>query len=253
MTDHHIHIGQFEELYYPAGEVFEAVFSTDLVDRLVFSSTTSCVDNVRYSDVAAEIEAALKLYTPEKTIPLLWYIPDYTAGHYGGTRLFGTSVRGNKAAPLRPAVGFFRPSAIAGTLHGLFDYAARHELPVLIHTGHSGIDSADRFEPFFAGYPAVRCTLAHCRPLDTTLAMLGAYQNVYCDTAFVPEEDVRSITAHGFAPRILSGSDFPVTHYFWSNNMARKTEKNTKTLREYYRIDVEKMMLDWKGGNHGRV
>jgi predicted TIM-barrel fold metal-dependent hydrolase len=242
MTDHHIHIGQFEERYYPAGEVFEAVFATDLVDRLVFSSTTSCVENVRYRDVAAEIEAALKLYSPEKTIPLLWYIPDYIRQGLTAERAFsGLPFGGIKLHPYAQRWDFSDPRH-SRTLHGLFDYAAQHELPVLIHTGHSGIDSADRFEPFFARYPAVRCTLAHCRPLDTTLAMLGAYQNVYCDTAFVPEEDVRTITANGFAPRILSGSDFPITHYF-KNNYPPEGNAGLVSLAEQYACDTEQLRL----------
>jgi hypothetical protein len=54
MTDNHVHIGQFEEVYYSASEVFDAVFASGIVDRLVFSSTTSCVPDVAYHVIEAE-------------------------------------------------------------------------------------------------------------------------------------------------------------------------------------------------------
>jgi hypothetical protein len=40
--------------------------------------------------------------------------------------------------------------------------------------------------------------LAHCRPLDRTIEMIRLYDNVYCDTAFVPEDDLKVIIARGF-------------------------------------------------------
>jgi predicted TIM-barrel fold metal-dependent hydrolase len=46
------------------------------------------------------------------------------------------------------------------TLHGLFDYASRHGLPVLIHTGHNKTDRADRFERFISEYQNTKCVLA---------------------------------------------------------------------------------------------
>jgi hypothetical protein len=69
MTDTHIHIGQFKEIYYTAEEVFNVVFASGSIDHLVFSSTTSCVEGIVYGAVAAEIENALKLYGAEKTAP----------------------------------------------------------------------------------------------------------------------------------------------------------------------------------------
>ncbi|GAB6391858.1 MAG: amidohydrolase family protein [Treponematales bacterium] len=206
MTDSHIHIGQFEEAYYPAAEIFETVFSSGLVNRLVFSSTTSCVDGVRYGTVAAEIEAALKLHGPEKTAPLFWFIPDYIAqGVDIEKAMRGLPYRGFKLHPYAQRWDF-ENSKHTAALRGVFDCAGQNALPVLIHTGESGADSPDRFAVFFDRHPGVWFILAHCRPADTTIAMLRKYPNVYCDTTFAPEERVRRIIDAGFASRIIPGS-----------------------------------------------
>jgi hypothetical protein len=242
MRDYHIHIGQFEEVYYPATEVFDAVFADGVVDSIMFSSTTSCVPSVKYGTVSAEIEAALKLFGPKKTAPLFWFIPDYIPqGVSIETEMRGLPYTGFKLHPFAQHWDF-QSSLHVGTLHTIFDYAAQHKLSIQIHTGESGVDSPDRFAEFFAAYTGVKFILAHSRPADTTIVMLRKFPHVYCDSAFAPEETLRKITAAGFSERIIFGTDFPVTHYF-RTKYPPPGKNPAVTLAEQYAEDMEVLQI----------
>ncbi|MFP3041418.1 amidohydrolase [Treponema primitia] len=213
MIDTHIHIGQFEEVYYDPLTVM-AVITAAGVDEAVYTSTTSCKDGVLYTEIEREITAVVSCHDPLRIQPYLWYNPDYARQGLTVETAFATlPYRGFKIHPRAHLwdLGNTKTFALADEL---FACAAQKSLPVLIHTGYDTLDEAQKFEPFFKQYPAVRSILAHCRPLDQTIRLLGQYPNVYCDTAFVPKADLRRIAAAGFAPRILPGTDFPITHYF---------------------------------------
>jgi hypothetical protein len=233
----HIHIGQFKEIYYAAEEVFDAVFTYAGIDRLVFSSTTSCAQGVQYGAVAAEIEAALKHYGPEKTAPLLWFNPVFIdQGINIEQTMNDLPYQGLKLHPLSNNWDFGNQNHDKA-LRTLFDYAAQNKMPVLIHTGEGDVQSPDRFQAFFGLYPTVRFILAHSRPAHTTIIMLQKYANVYCDSSFAPEESLQKIAAAGFASRILFGSDFPITHYF-KTKYPPQGSNSIPTLREQYREDT---------------
>jgi hypothetical protein len=241
MTDTHIHIGQFKEIYYSAEEVFDAVFACASVDRLVFSSTTSCAEGVQYGVVAAEIEAALKHYGPEKTAPLLWFIPAYIDQGINIEQAMGDlPYQGFKLHPLSNNWDFENPDHDKA-LRTVFDYAAQNKMPVLIHTGEGEVQSPDRFQVFFGLYPTVQFILAHSRPVHTTITMLQKYGNVYCDRSFAPKESLHKIAAAGFSSRMLFGSDFPITHYF-RTKFPPQGSTSIPTLREQYREDTALIM-----------
>jgi predicted TIM-barrel fold metal-dependent hydrolase len=237
LTDTHIHIGQFKEIYYSAEEVFNAVFACAGIDCLVFSSTTSCAKGIQYGTVAAEIEDAMKHYGSEKTAPLLWFNPAYIdQGINIEQAMNDLPYQGFKLHPLINNWDF-ENSDHDKTLHTLFDYAAQNKMPVLIHTGEGDVHSPDRFQAFFGLYPTVQFILAHSRPADTTIIMLRKYGNVYCDSSFAPEESLQKIAAAGFSSRILFGSDFPITHYF-RTKYPPQGSNTIITLREQYREDT---------------
>ncbi len=119
-----------------------------------------------------------------------------------------------------------------------FIYADKKKLPILIHTGPD-IDRADLFEPFFRLCTNGKIILAHCRPLDTTLRLLAEYDNVFCDTAFVPPEIVKQINEAGFKSKVLFGSDFPITDYFNNNRENTKKLPHTKDLYLEYLKSIE--------------
>ena len=240
MTDTHVHIGQFRENYYTAGEVFDTVFAERNIDRLVFSSTTSCVEGVQYGTVAAEIEAAIQLYGHEKTVPLFWLNTVYIEQGINIEQVIDDlPYRGFKLHPLANHWNLENPSHYK-TLRKAFDCAEQNKQPVLIHTGEGNAQSPDRFQMFFGLYPAVQFILAHSRPAETTIAMLQKYNNVYCDSSFAPEEILQKIATAGFSSRVLFGTDFPITHYFKTKFTAHDNVPAI-TLREQYKEDTAQL------------
>ena len=113
MTDHHVHIGQFNEVYYDAHEVFAAIEEAGAevdVDEARFSSTSSCRDDVELSKIEEETEYALFYSGRLKVRPYLWFVPSYGKGDFGF--LGGKIVRllRNQAPPVRASVGLLEPN-----------------------------------------------------------------------------------------------------------------------------------------------
>jgi len=238
MTDNHIHIGQFKDVYYDPVEVADVVMSAGM-EGMSFSSTSSCIDNILYSEIEKEIVSFLSSisYTVEIIQPFFWYVPDYLNQNITIEGAFASLPY--KGIKIHPYVHNwdFNNTQHMDILHSLFDYAARNNLPVLIHTGHSGVDSADRFECFINEYRNVKCILAHCRPVDTTMEMLKKYPNAYCDTAFAPKTDIQQIILSGFKDKIIFGSDFPITH-FYNTKYPENSENTTISLCDQYAEDI---------------
>jgi predicted TIM-barrel fold metal-dependent hydrolase len=213
MTDSHIHIGQFYEKYYKPLEIMKIIRNAGVSD-IVYSSTTSGKGNVKYSEVEKEIELVAARYSPERFQPYLWYVPEYeNQGVTVAKALNSFPYKGIKIHPRANDWDMTVPYII-GVLLDIFELANDFKLPILIHTGVDLIDEANKFKPFFDKYHNAKITLAHCRPLEQTLGLLEKYPNVYCDTAFVPQETLQNIVAQGFANKVLLGSDFPITQYY---------------------------------------
>jgi len=238
MTDNHIHFGQFRDVYYDPFEITDTVFSLGITG-MSFSTTSSCKNDVLYTEIEKEITGFLShvSYSAETIQPYFWYIPDYINQNITIESAFhGIPYKGIKIHPSAHNWDFENARHLKA-LHGLFSYASGNNLPVLIHTGHSGIDSADKFERFIKEYGNVRCILAHCRPLDITIEMLSKYNNIYCDTAFVSEKEIASIVSAGFKNKIILGSDFPITHFF-RTKYPLPGENSEISLREKYAEDI---------------
>ena len=78
MKDYHVHIGQFNELYYDALEIFDVIESTGLISEVHYSSTSTCRNDVELIGIEEEIEYAQKYESNFlKVKPYLWYIPKY--------------------------------------------------------------------------------------------------------------------------------------------------------------------------------
>jgi predicted TIM-barrel fold metal-dependent hydrolase len=238
MTDSHIHIGQFQEIYYEPLHVLSIVCETG-VNRAAYSSTTSCKNDVTYKEVEQEITEVVAHFPSENITPFFWYIPSYinegisVAGAfqnlpYGGIKLHPRAHHWN-----------LQDANHLNCLHGLFSFAQEHGFPLLIHTGEGEFEKPSFFESFFAEYPQTKCILAHCRPVTDTIAMFQIYKNVYGDTAFLSADGFEKIVKAGFRDRIISGSDFPITHYF-RTKYPQKNEGEI-TLQEQYLADLNKI------------
>jgi len=238
MTDSHVHIGQYEDVYYDPIEIMDIVMSAGM-EAMSFSTTSSCKENILYPEIEKEITAFLSgiSYSADAVRPFFWFIPDYINQNITIENAFNViPYKGIKIHPFAHNWNFDDSRHIE-TLHSLFDYAGRNCLPVLIHTGHSEVDRADRFERFIREYHSTKCILAHCRPLDATIKMLKKYDNAYCDTAFTTNTELLKIVLAGFQKRIILGSDFPITHFF-RMKYAFPDKNPVIPLREKYDEDI---------------
>lgn len=259
MTDWHVHVGQWNDVYYDPAAVVRALKAAG-TDEFWFSSTSSCrycrespaargnpalmerLPTARelYEFIRGEMNAALAAASEcgARVHPLYWVIPEV---HFSAE----TGVSVEIAMSEFPYEGFkLHPRGHPWNLsdkrtldlaHEVFSYADEHNLFILIHTGADLFERPSLFAPLIEAYPRVTVQLAHCRPLDETLAMLKKYPNVVCDTAFAPEEAVREIRAAGFGKRIRFGSDFPTTHYLACRPDHDPSEAElTRFLRESY-------------------
>ena len=241
IVDTHIHVGRFDDVYYDPLEIVETVMSCG-IEQMWISSTTSCEEGIRYAKVETELQKlfAQTAQTPETVRALFWYCPDYIGQGVTAENAFGAiPYKGIKIHPYSHKWNFGDGRHME-TLHGLFDLARRNDLPILIHTGESGIDGADRFESFFPEYAPARFVLAHCRPPETTLSMLEKYANVFCDTAFVPEAHIRQIVSAGHGEKLLTGTDFPITHFFSTHYPKENADKNI-SIKAQYEFDLAKI------------
>lgn len=96
------------------------------------------------------------------------------------------------------------------------EVARQLQVPVLLHTGNFETCHAGLFEEFIARYPDLTFVLAHGRPIDEAIDLLDRFSNVYIDTAFMPEQDLKLIAESGYDIRILFGTDAPINEVFYS-------------------------------------
>jgi predicted TIM-barrel fold metal-dependent hydrolase len=173
VLDSHVHVGQFHEEYYDFDKIFDIVFNSGRVDKIVYSSTSSCIRDVKYDCVHNEVEAALKKYPADIAMPLFWVVPDYiNQGIKVETAMKELNYGGFKLHPLGNNWNFESDIKQCEILHEIFDYADKRKMQILIHTGESGVDSPGRFECFFGEYKNAKIILAHCRPTGETIKMM---------------------------------------------------------------------------------
>jgi predicted TIM-barrel fold metal-dependent hydrolase len=232
MKDYHIHIGQFEETYYNPVEVLQTVLDAG-IESCLYSSTSSCIAGIKYQQVEKEIADTAKIFDPDRMQALLWFTPDYIKQDIAIENAFNNlPYKGIKLHP-RAHKWDLNNKQHLDCLHSLFGFANDNHLPVLIHTGEDDFEKPNFFEPFFAKYKKANTILAHCRPIDKTLEMFKKYDHIKGDTAFVSKENIQSIIDKGYKDSLLTGTDFPITHYF-----ASKYKNSSKLLKEQYKEDI---------------
>jgi predicted TIM-barrel fold metal-dependent hydrolase len=242
MTDTHIHIGQYEERYYSAKEVFEVIFSERTISNIIFTTTSSCIDDIEYSKIENEIADALSTAKDMKVnaVPFFWYVPDYRKhGLSVETAMRNLPYTGIKIHPLAHEWDLQNPQTV-DIVHEICDYCSRHKLPVLVHTNCGKEQEAKKFSKFFEQYRQTNFILAHGYPVDQAIEVLRLYPNTSCDTAFMTEENFEKIIDAGFGNRLILGSDFPMSHYY-SNKYAPEEGRQILSLGEQYKKDAEQM------------
>lgn len=240
MTDHHIHIGQFNELYYDALEVFEAIEESGAnygIDEARFSSTSSCRDDVELLKIEEETAYALSYSGKLKVRPYLWFVPSYADKNisvFSATKTFDYC--GIKLHPAAQKWDLENPRH-KKCMEEIFDWSAQNKKPVLVHSGTIPDDLPTRFSPFAIERPDSVLILAHSNPVKECAGLVNAHKNIFCDTACIQKknlEKLRSLVRD--KSKILFGSDFPVTHYIATHSFGIKY-----SLKEEYLIDCKIM------------
>lgn len=243
MTDHHVHIGQFNEVYYDAHEVFAAIEEAGAevdVDEARFSSTSSCRDDVELSKIEEETEYALFYSGRLKVRPYLWFVPSYAER---GISVFSAAKSfdycGIKLHPFAQAWDFSNPIH-KKCMDEIFAWSSLNKKPILVHAGTHPSDHPTRLAPFARDFPESTLILAHSNPVRETAELVNANRNIFCDIAYIAPERLAELRSRvRDRQKILFGTDFPVTAYFGERLFGRKLG-----LVEQYREDL-RLLLDF--------
>lgn len=216
MKDYHVHIGQFNEIYYDAFNIFNAIESSQIVSEVYYSSTSTCRNDVELIRIEEEIEYAQKYESNFlKVKPYLWYIPKYSDQNISiNSALSSFDYCGIKLHPFAHCWNLHNSKHIK-TIEEIFAWAHEKEKQILIHCANNNSCLPTRFEQFFAEYTNAKIILAHSNPVSETAQMVNKYNNVFCDTACIQKESFDQLKKEiNNTKKILFGSDFPVNNYF---------------------------------------
>ena len=237
MTDHHIHIGQFNEVYYDAHSVFEAISQAAEkygINEVHYSSTSSCRYDVELFRIEEEIEYAQHFQSSTlKVRPYFWAVPSYFEKkmnfegamekfNYCGIKIHPFAHKWNLKNPIHRKA-----------LEQIFSYSEHYRKSVLIHTGGLKSCLPNRFETFFKKFSDAPIILAHCTPVKNTVEMLRKYPQIKADISFVESENISRMISEGLKHKLLFGTDFPVTHYVVEKkvSLTQQYENDCKNLQ----------------------
>lgn len=131
---------------------------------------------------------------------------------------------GLRGIKLMPMYAGFRPDE--DRLAPMWEYAQRHQLPVLLHTGTTFISQAPlectlprHLDPVAARYPEVRMILAHLgHPYEgESVAVIRKHPHVYADLSalhyrpFQLYNSLMLVQEYGVWDKVLFGTDYPFT------------------------------------------
>lgn len=210
--DHHVHIGQWQDKYFSAKEVFSNLQKQGKVG-CNFMSTTSCgplhPDNKNeiyslYEKIRDEVKDALlaanELHFDAKAY--YWVVPLFhfsgitfeqvfaEVPEYCGLKIHPRSHNWNPNIPER-----------AELLTQTFKFAEKNNLPIILHTGISEDDSPCLYEKWYKEFSTVKVTLAHCRNLKEVHYLFDKYPQLNGDTAFIPQENLEYFFQNGYESR----------------------------------------------------
>jgi len=217
--DHHVHFGQFHDVYYSPADIVQTLAKNGIRGAYV-SSTTSCLNwttkeekDMILTHIHDEILESLHVgkRIGVDVVPLYWVIPKQIFEGTSIKTIFeDTPYRGFKLHT-RVYNWNFRDNRNSNLMREICEYANEFEYPILIHTGLDDCDSPTLFSEFFSKYSRIKFILAHCKNTSAVIQMFSMYKNVYGDTSFCPEESFQLICKSGFRERMLYGTDYPIS------------------------------------------
>jgi uncharacterized protein len=172
--------------------------------------------------VPDEDVAAYARQHPDKLIPFLSVDP--TRPDWEEELIHGHQDLRMKGIKLLPMYAGFKPNQ--PELTHLWEYATRHHLPVLLHTGTTFVDQAPLectlprlLDEVAIRYPEVKIVLAHLsHPYEgECVVTIRKHRNVYADCSalhyrpFQLYHSLMLVQEYGVWDKVLFGSDYPFT------------------------------------------
>lgn len=207
--DSHIHIGQFYSQYISPKELRVFLGSVG-VERFAASSTTICEGN--YDRVIAETKELTDI-CGSRFLPVLWVTPPMLKDG-SMFKLMDSSIRW-RCLKIHPQL---HPKAWGNDSHEMkwvVSMASVLQMPLLIHTGEMPGCYPRLYEQWIAEFPDVTFILAHGRPINNTIELMKTYPNVWCDTAFMPTDNIVKLCDKRLSNRVLWGTDYPIPMYYY--------------------------------------
>ena len=201
---------------------------------------------VRYDDYrrAATDDTVTVVFGGKARLSGLWvddrYVADYVAAHpdrlvgflaldptqpgWQDEMRHGHTELGLRGIKLMPMYAGFRPDETR--LDPLWQYAQRHRLPVLLHTGTTFVSQAPlectlprHLDPVAARFPEARIIMAHLgHPYEGEAVVVARkHPNVYADVSalhyrpFQLYQSLMLVQEYGVWDKVLFGSDYPFT------------------------------------------
>ncbi len=226
---------------------FPEHFSDDFRQQAKRAKAGAEVDlTIRYDDYrnAATDDTITIVFGGKGKLSGLWvddrYVADYVAAHpdtligylsvdptqpgWQDELRFGHQELGLRGIKLMPMYAGFRPDD--SLLDPLWQYATKHELPVLLHTGTTFVAQAPlectlprHLDPVATRFPEVRIVMAHLgHPYEGEAVVVARkHPHVYCDISalhyrpFQFYHSLMLVQEYGVWNKILFGSDYPFT------------------------------------------
>lgn len=227
LFDSHIHFGQFYDLYTSPTELKRFLDSVG-VERFAASSTTICEGD--YDKVIAETRELADV-CGSRFLPVLW-ITQPMLKDGGLFQLMDAGIRW-RCLKIHPQL---HPTTWIDDSHEMklvVSMASVLQMPLLIHTGEKEGCYPKLYEKVVSDFPNVTFILAHGRPINDTIELMKKYPNVWCDTAFMPTENIVKLCDEKLSNHVLWGTDYPIPQYYYPE----------KDLRTYY-LDLAQKLVD---------
>ena len=211
LKDSHIHVGQYKETYeFPKNLVRN--LSIIGVTHFAVSSTTICEEN--YEKVISEMRELIILAS-SRVYPVLWITPR-SLHNNGVIKLLDSGIKW-KCVKIHPMLSPDEWREDCSNRNIAIEIARNLKVPMLIHTGEAEGCYPSYYDNTIKKNPDINFILAHGRPINEAIELMKKHKNAFVDTAFMPIENIDLICQEHLADRVLWGTDYPITKYFYKN------------------------------------
>lgn len=228
VNDFHVHVGQFNELYFSPEFIRDFLNSVD-VDSFAVSSSSICGHDIEQT--LYDIKRIVSLFG-KKAFPVLWITPEMLSDKFLDAFLkSGIEWKCVKIHGFHNWTGDCIENAVS--------VAQALDVPFMMHTGGQKCCEAGQYYALCKKYAHQLFVLAHSRPCDEAIFVMKNCENVWADTAFTPVEDIVKMVDAGLEDRIMWGSDYPILElYYKEQNVNQLYLEKIKVLSQLLHKNV---------------